>query len=98
MNQSLASEDTHSKQQCQCKKDQKYRSNTHKQHTLTYTHIQRCLCAFLCSGSHGSGGLQGHLWLPQQGLFRGRRRVTILALWRLLGHLFINVPRRHPEP
>lgn len=40
-----------------------------------------------------------HWRSPQQELFRGRRRrVTILALRRLLGHLFINVPGRHPEP
>ena len=41
---------------------------------------------------------EGCLCLPQQGLFRGWRRVTILALRRLFGHLFVNVPRRHPEP
>lgn len=38
------------------------------------------------------------LCLPQQGLVGGRRWVTILALRRLLGHLFVNVPGRHPEP
>lgn len=42
--------------------------------------------------------LQGHLCLPQQGRLGGRGQVTILALGRLLGDLFINVPRRHPEP
>lgn len=70
-----------------------------KYHTHTQTHMcAQMFMNFLLSGIQGWEGLRGHLCLPQQGLFRARRRVTVLTLWRLLGHLFINVPRRHPEP
>ncbi len=68
----------------------KYWSHKHtRTQVLMYFSIER---------QSGLGGLRGQLYLPQQGLSRGRRRVTILALRRLLGHLLINVPGRHPEP
>ena len=70
-----------------------------QKHTVYSMHTQIAVNVLFSSrGCNVWEGLWWHLCSPQQGLSRGRRRVTILALRRLLGHLFINVPGRDPEP
>lgn len=91
MERSLASDDTHTASSN--KSAIKIKNTGH-----THTYIHRRFCTIPSTGGRGWGGLRRHSCLPQQGLFRGRRRVTIVALRRLLGHLLINVPGCHPEP